>query len=225
MKTIALIGAMPSELHDVRTALPDATCHHHAGFDYYESTRDNVRIIFATSGIAKVNAALCTQVMIDTFSPDAILNIGVAGGGANDIHLCDIVISTAVTPHDLDPHFLKDYPPYCAVFPADTTLITLAEETCAKFDYTAHKGLIASGEAFIADDAVKEDIMQRLSPAAMDMESAAVGHCAYLNGTPFVSIRCISDNADDNGEMSFEAFEKIAAQRVAQLALALAPKI
>ena len=57
---------------------------------------------------------------------------------------------------------------------------------------------------------------------AVDMESSAVGHCAYLNQVPFVSIRCISDNADDEGAMSFDQFEKIAAKRVADLVLAVA---
>ena len=51
------------------------------------------------------------------------------------------------------------------------------------------------------------------------MESAAVGHCAYLNEVPFVSVRCISDNADDEGAMSFDEFEKIAAKRVADVVL------
>ena len=74
----------------------------------------------------------------------------------------------------------------------------------------------------ISDNTVKQEIQERLHPMAVDMESAAVGHCCYLNEMPFVSIRCISDNADDEGAMSFDQFEKIAAKRVADLVLAIA---
>ena len=66
---------------------------------------------------------------------------------------------------------------------------------------------------------VKAEIQQRLTPYAIDMESAAVGQCAYRNSVPFVSVRCISDNADDEGAMSFDQFEKIAAKRVADIVL------
>ena len=64
---------------------------------------------------------------------------------------------------------------------------------------------------------MKNDIINRLNPYAVDMESSAIGHCCYLNEVPFVSVRCISDNADDDGAMSFDEFEKIAADRVAKI--------
>ena len=78
---------------------------------------------------------------------------------------------------------------------------------------------MVSGESFISDNNVKKDIIERLNPYAVDMESSAIGHCAYLNKVPFVSVRCISDNADDEGAMSFDEFEKIAAKRVAETVL------
>ena len=86
-------------------------------------------------------------------------------------------------------------------------------------------GRIVSGEAFISDNNVKSEICSKFSPLAVDMESSAVGHCAFLNAVPFVSIRCISDNADDEGEMSFDEFEKIAAKRVADIVLEMTGRI
>ena len=78
---------------------------------------------------------------------------------------------------------------------------------------------MVSGEQFISDNAIKQDIQDRLNPYAVDMESASIGHCAYVNDIPSISIRCISDNADDEGAMSFDEFEKIAAKRVANVVL------
>ena len=175
--------------------------------------------VHVCSGIAKVNAAVCTQALIDTFQPDAILNAGIAGGMNPEVHVCDVVVSCEVLPHDLDLHFLNDYPPYCGIYPADESLIALARKTCEEFGVKVFTGRIVSGDEFVTDSARKADIQSRLTPYAVDMESAAVGQCAYRNQVPYASIRCISDNADDEGAMSFDQFEKIAAKRVADIVL------
>ncbi len=219
MKTIAIIGAMPSELADIRNILTNAEIKRISGFDFYVNEYKGNKIINACCGIAKVNAALCTQIMIDNFKPDYVINTGVAGGMDKSVKVCDIVISTEVLPHDLEAHFLNDYPPYCAVFKADERLIETAENVCSENDINSHKGRIVSGEAFVSDNALKAEIKKNFNPYAVDMESAAVGHACYLNDMPYVSVRCISDNADDEGAMSFDEFEKIAAKRVAEIVL------
>lgn len=219
MKTIAIIGAMPSELADIRNTLGEAEIKRISGFDFYINSYKGNKIVNACCGIAKVNAALCTQVMIDNFNPDYVINTGVAGGMNSNVKVCDIVISTEVLPHDLDPHFLNDYPPYCAVFKADEKLIETAEKVCTENNINSFRGRIVSGEAFVSDNQLKATIQANFNPHAVDMESAAVGHACYLNDMPYVSVRCISDNADDEGAMSFDEFEKIAAKRVAEIVL------
>ncbi len=219
MNTIAIIGAMPSELVDIRRILGDAEVKNISGFDFYINNYGNKKIINACCGIAKVNAAVCTQVMIDNFHPDCVINAGIAGGMDAKIKVCDIVVSNEVLPHDLDLHFLKDYPPYCGIFKADEKLMETAEKICEKNGVKSFRGRIVSGEAFITNTEVKNAIKKNFAPYAVDMESAAVGHCCYLNKMPFVSVRCISDNADDEGAMSFDEFEKIAAKRVAEIVL------
>ena len=94
MKKIAVIGAMPSELADIRLMLGEAEIKRISGFDFYINEYKGNKIINACCGIAKVNAALCTQVMIDNFSPDYVINAGVAGGMNTAVKVCDIVIST-----------------------------------------------------------------------------------------------------------------------------------
>ena len=219
MNTIGIIGAMPSELADIRNTLRDSEIKRISGFDFYINEVSGKKVINACCGIAKVNAALCAQVLIDNFRPDAVINAGIAGGMDSSIKVCDIVVSNEVLPHDLDLHFLKDYPPYCGIFKADEKLIETAVNICTKQGVKSFVGRIVSGEAFITDTAVKNGIKEKFDPFAVDMESAAVGHCAYLNEVPFVSVRCISDNADDEGAMSFDEFEKIAAKRVADVVL------
>lgn len=219
MNTIGIIGAMPSELSDIREILGEGEVKRVSGFDFYINDRNGKTVINACCGIAKVNAALCTQVMIDNFHPDCVINTGIAGGMNSAVKVCDIVISTEVLPHDLDLHFLKDYPPYCGIFKADSRLMDVAEEVCGEFSVNSFRGRIVSGEAFISSNELKKAIQEKFDPYAVDMESAAVGHCCYLNTVPYVSVRCISDNADDEGAMSFDEFEKIAAKRVAEIVL------
>ncbi len=225
MKVIGIIGAMPSELADIRKTLAGAAVVRRSGFDFYINTFDGKLIVNACCGIAKVNASLCTQVMIDNFKVDAIINTGVAGGMNTAVKVCDIVVSNEVLPHDLELRFLENYPPYNSIFKADQKLIDTVCEVCDGFDYARHIGRIVSGEAFISNSEVKKEICDKFSPLAVDMESSAIGHCSFMNGVPFVSVRCISDNADDEGEMSFDEFEKIAAKRVAEIVLEVIRKL
>lgn len=225
MKIIGIIGAMPSELADIRNTLKGSVVKNYCGFDFYINTYKDKLLINACCGIAKVNAALCTQVMIDKFNVDAVINAGVAGGMNTKVKVCDIVVSSEVMPHDLELRFLKNYPPYNDTFKGDEKLIKTACEVCESKSYASHVGRIVSGEAFVSSNEVKQQICDKFSPLAVDMETAAVGHCAFMNKIPFVSIRCISDNADDEGEMSFDEFEKIAAKKVAEVVLDMAEKL
>jgi adenosylhomocysteine nucleosidase len=225
--TVGIIGAMPSELKDIREILASGTTEtkEFSGFKFYINCVDGVKTVNACCGIAKVNAALCTQVLIDNFSPDYIINAGIAGGMQDDVKVCDIVIANNVCPHDLDLKFLRNYPPYHDVFETDEKLVNLATQTCDEFKVNWHIGRIVSGEVFLEDETLKKQICEKFSPHAVDMESAAVGHCCYLNKLPFVTIRCISDNADNSAAMSFEEFEKIAAKQVAQVVLSMVSKL
>ena len=220
VKVVGIIGAMPSELADIRKKFPDADKFVVSGFEFYvDEAKNGIKIVHVCCGIAKVNSAVCTQVLIDNFDVDCIINTGIAGGMNSDVKVCDIVISNEVLPHDLDLHFLNDYPPYKAIYEADQKLIDTAVKVCDELGIKHFIGRVVSGESFISDNNVKKDIIERLNPYAVDMESSAIGHCAYLNKVPFVSVRCISVNADDEGAMSFDEFEKIAAKRVAETVL------
>ena len=123
---------MPSELVDIRKALNDAEIKRISGFDFYINEKGGKKIINVCSGRAKVNAALCAQVLIDNFKPDAVINAGIAGGMDSSIKVCDMVVSNEVLAHDLDLHFLNDYPPYCGIFKADAGLIDAAVNICRK---------------------------------------------------------------------------------------------
>lgn len=217
MKTIGIIGAMPSELVDIRAALGEGTVQTNATFQFHINEIHGKKIISVCSGIGKVNAALCAQNLIHCYGVEAIINAGIAGGMDTAVKVCDVVVSKDVMHHDLMTRFLENYPPHNGTFKADERLVKIAEQACAKNGINCFNERIVSGEVFVSDSAVKKAIKDEFNPYAVDMESAAVGHCAFMNGTPFVTVRCISDNADEQGEMSFDEFEKVAAGIVAKV--------
>lgn len=225
LKTIGIVGAMPSELADIRLDLGDAIIEKIASFDFYVNEVDGKKIINVCCGVAKVNSAMATQILIDRFNVDCVINTGIAGGMDKSVKVCDIVIANEVMHHDVTTRFLQNYPPYCGNYEADKKLIEYAVDACSKNGYNSHLGRIVSGEQFISDNEVKNKIVTEFTPLAVDMESAAIGHCCYRNAIPFATIRCISDNADDEGEMSFEEFEKIAAKQVADVVLTMIKSI
>lgn len=222
MKTIGLIGAMPSELADIRKSLRNGEVYRVSNYVIHADTLDNTRIFSVCSGIGKVNAALAAQILTDRFGAECLISIGVAGGMHPAVKVCDLVLANEAIHHDLLPRFLQNYPPYQSRFASDPALISAAQSACAALEYPCHLGAIVSGESFIASAEAKAAIVKEFAPFAVDMESAAIAQCAYRSGLPFLSIRCISDNADDDGEQSFDEFEKIAAARVADVVLRLA---
>lgn len=219
MKVIGIIGAMPSELVTIRNKLKAIDIKDIAKFEFHICEYSGVTIINVCCGIGKVNAAVCTQILIDTFQVDAIINTGIAGGMSDETQICDIVISSDVMHHDLIPRFLENYPPYNSVFIADKGMISLATDSCDKYGIRYFVERIVSGEVFVSSNERRQEIIDEFNPYAVDMETAAIAQCAFRNEIPFVSVRCISDHADDDGEMTFDEFEVKAADRVATVVL------
>ena len=176
------------------------------------------------SGIGKVNAAVCTQILADVFGVDGVINTGIAGSLNADINIGDVVISTDVVHHDMDAVNFG-YPlgqiPQMDVFSfqADEKLAEKARKVCEKVnpEIKVFRGRIVSGDQFIADKAVKKRIEQTFHGFCTEMEGAAIAQAAYLNRIPFVIIRAISDKADDSATMDYPTFEKKAVEHSVRL--------
>jgi len=221
MSKIGIIGAMKLEIEQLINHMTIHDKQEIAGSMYYCGCLHNKKIVVTCGGVGKVNAASSTQILISQFNVDAIINTGIAGGIKRDVKVCDIVISTDVTHHDVRKDQMVSCYPHQASFMSDERLITLAEDTIKASSYESdyHIGRIVSGESFISDPATKNQILEAYEPHCVEMEGAAIGHVSYLNKVPFVVIRCISDNADDNATMSYETFETIAADQSSKLVM------
>ncbi len=216
MNRIGIIGAMGFEVEHLREMMRGREETSAAGRTFYAGKIGNRDVVLVCSGIGKVNSAMSAQILIDRFGVDAIINTGIAGG-AKGAKVRDVVISTEAAYHDMELRLVALSPPHLERFAADKVLVQKAQKACEDCGVTCHLGRIATGDQFISDSAQKTDIVSRLDPSAIEMEGGAVAHVCAANGVPFVIIRSISDNADDEAQMSYDAFEQLAADDAAKI--------
>lgn len=223
MNPIAIIAAMPQELAVLGEILEEAREERLFGKSCQRGRIGAAEVVLALSGIGKVNAAFSTTLVIDRFSPRAVINIGSAGGLGTGIALGDVVIGDSVAHHDVDlsafGHPLGKLPELPAAYPADPSLVAQAALAARGFDSAAvHQGLIVSGDRFIHGGANTARIREEFPTAlACEMEAAAIAQICHLCAVPFVVIRAISDHADEQADTNFEAFIKHAAKQSAEM--------
>lgn len=224
MKNIGIIGAMDLEIELLKNKTDIKRKENIAGFDFYIGFIDDKNVIITCCGVGKVNAASCTQILIDRFGVDSIINTGIAGGLHESVKICDVVISNNVTHHDVRKAQMESFFPYKSCFESDEELIDAASKACRLHrseNWNYHIGRIISGESFIEDSEIKRRLVRDYSPHCVEMEGSAIGHVAHINNIPFVIIRSISDNADDEATISYNAFESIAANKSAEIVLSM----
>ena len=221
---IGIIGAMEEEVAALKSEMADAKVTEFASMTFYKGTLCGKDAVVVRSGIGKVNAAVCTQILADEFGVDGVINTGIAGSLNAEINIGDIVISTDVVHHDMDAVNFGYDPgqiPQMDVFSfeADKAMADLAEEVCEKVnpEIKVFRGRIVSGDQFVADKAVKNRITEQFHGFCTEMEGAAIAQAAYLNESPFVILRAISDKADDSASEDYPSFEKKAAEHCVRL--------
>jgi len=215
IKRIGIIGAMEEEVTALREKLKDAKRFQKASMDFYSGVLNGVEAVIVRSGIGKVNAGICTQILADVYQVDAVINTGIAGSLCSEIDIGDIVISTDTMQHDMDatgfgyePGVIPRMETSC--FQADGALMELAKKACEEAvpEIRVFTGRVVSGDQFISSREVKERITGQFGGMCTEMEGAAIAQTAYLNHIPFVIIRAISDKADDSATMDYPTFER-----------------
>lgn len=213
MKTIGIIGAMEKEIISIKEKMEIIVTKKNVGLDFYIGKLNDKNVVLVRSGIGKVNAAICTQVLIDLYAVDYVINVGIAGAISKELDIGDIVISECAVEHDFDTSPLGDPVGFISgtdviEFNADQELVNLALEAAKKVNPSKNivKGTIASGDQFIATCEAKNKIRGNFKALCAEMEGAAIAHTCFVNDIPFVIIRSISDKADEGSSISYEQF-------------------
>lgn len=210
---IGIIGAMDIEIERINAQMTDKKEETISGALYTVGKIGNTEVVTAICGIGKVFAAICAQTMILKFGAEAIINTGVAGTLTDKIGVLGVVVATSLVQHDMDTTYFGDPKGMISginkvFFEADEAL---SEKVCENIKVDYIRGIIASGDAFIADEGKKKEIAETFDAVACEMEGASIAHVCYINNTPFCVVRSISDGANGDKELSYEAFREEAA--------------
>ena len=228
VKKIGIIGAMEVEVETLKKDMEVGRVVKKAGMEFHEGVLNGMPVVVVRSGICKVNAAVCTQILIDDFGVDGIINTGVGGSLNAEINIGDIVISTDVVHHDVNAvefgYALGQIPQMKVFsFPADETFAEKAKAACNRVnpDITVWRGRICSGDQFVSSQEQKDQIIKAFHGWCTEMEGAGIAQAAYLNDVPFIIVRAISDKADNSAYVDYATFEKKAAEHSVRLVEAL----
>ncbi len=224
MKT-GIIGAMEVEVALLKEQMGDYESVRAAGMEFCVGKLGGADAVVVQSGIGKVNAGICVQILADRFGVERVINTGVAGSLDASINVGDLVVSTDCVMHDFSVEPLGYAPGQVPgldtlAFPADESMRAQVKAAAAVVapDINVFDGRVASGDQFISTDIERERIVGAFGARCCEMEGCAIAQAAYLNGVPFVVVRAISDKPGAEGQVvDYNTFEKKAARDCAAI--------
>ena len=220
---IGIIGAMEIEVEQLRSQMKNLSKETVSGIEFSRGELCGKEVVLARCGIGKVFAAICAQTMVIRYGVTTLVNSGVAGTLTPELHIGDVAISSGCVQHDMDTSAIGD--PVGLIsginlieLPADKALADGLEAAAEKAGVNCRRGIIASGDQFVAGER-RLAIIERFSPVAVEMESGAIAQAAYVNGCRFAALRVISDEADGSATVDYPVFVKKAAAISSKLML------
>jgi adenosylhomocysteine nucleosidase len=228
---IVIIGAMEQEIALLKAQMENCETRTVSYLNVFTGNINQHDIFLVQCGIGKVASAAATALLIQTFTPDRVINTGSAGGFDKELDIGDVVIATQLLHHDVDvTHFgykLGQVPQMPEYYVSDETLVSVAKNAISDISgIKAKTGLVCTGDSFVGSDEAAALIRTNFSNmAAVEMEGAAIAQVCHLMKTPFVVIRSLSDIAGKTSTMSFEAYLEVAAKHSAQFVINMLNKL
>ena len=226
MKKIGLIFAMEEEIQEFIKLIKVDNEYQLFGLPFYETVINDNHCLLTVCGVGKVNAARTTQILIDNYGVDMIINVGVAGGVSDNLKVGDIIIGERLVQHDFDITAFnhdKGYIPNVGVFiNSDEYLIRIASLVIKE---NVYKGIIASGDIFLTDSLMSNKIRNKFDALCVEMEGASIAQVAYLSNTPFLVLRSISDIPNNQNVITYEEFLEESSRKIADALYKIIMKI
>lgn len=182
-------------------------------FKVYKYKINNHEVYVINCGIGEISAAISTQFLIDNFDIELVINYGVVGGLNKNLELRKCVIVKDVIHYDFDVSKIDNVPVgYYETF--KTQYLNLNSDLLKSFLSEINLPLVrcASGDKFIDDSKIKEELVKEYCADICDMELAGICLTCLLNNVKIISIKAISDTtyggADDYLKFSKKASEE-----------------
>lgn len=219
-----IIVAMEEEKEEILKIIEEMEEKEIYGNCFYSGKIEGKKVVLVKSGIGKVNAARITQILIDKLKVKNIINVGTAGALNPFLNIGDVVIAEKLIQHDFDITAFDHDKGYITgvgdYIYSDRELVkeleiasnNIKDEKCKVIT-----GVIASGDIFCTDIAMKNKIYSKFDAQCVEMEGAAIAQVCYLDNIPFVVLRSISDTPNGSNAMVFDKFVELASQRCARM--------
>ena len=224
MKKFGIIAAMQEEMQEIQKIMDNVKETKIYDLNFIIGEISNYKVVLVEAGIGKVNAARTTQILIDNFEVDAIINVGSAAASNEKLNIGDIVIANKLVQHDFDITAFGHPKGYISnvgqYLESDKELVINIEKAIKKIDNNKFKtiiGTIASGDIFCTEKTMKDKIRTKFNADAIEMEGSAIAQVCKLDNIPFIVIRGISDSPNGNNKVTFEEYLEQASQRCAEL--------
>ena len=231
-EAIGIIGAMDAELDTLKAAANITDTTKCAEMEFCKGTLGDKSVVIVKCGMGKVNAGICANTLINEFNCTKIINTGVAGSLDDQIDIGDIVVSTDAVQHDFDVTYLgykKGEIPYTGLyaFKADDAMRKAAADAVREEapDISVFEGRVCTGDQFISMKEQKDKITADYGGMCCEMEGGAIAQACYLNSTPFVILRAISDKPDETELVDYKVFEAEAAANCARIVQYMVEKL
>jgi len=220
---IGIIGAMDEEISVILSEMNNISEYNINNIKFYKGKIYDKDLVLVKSGIGMVNASIITTLLIKEFDVNKILFSGVAGSLNKNINVGDIVIADSLVEYMFNAiefgYEIRQIPRMeNSVFKSENLLNKIRD--ILKKDSIFY-GKILSGDKFVSNLEEKEKIGKKFDALAVDMESAAVAHCAYILGVEFAIIRSISDSLNSDSVMEYAEFVNVAAMNSKEILLKL----
>lgn len=226
MKVIGIIVAMQEEFEEIINIMDECKEKEISKLRFVIGKINEKKVVLVKSGIGKVNAARVTQIMIDNFHIEFIINVGAAGALNPMLDIGDIVIGEKLIQHDFDITAFGHGKGYITgvgdYIYSDNTLIEKIKKSIKNISedqYRIKVGIIASGDIFCTNVAMKDKISAKFDADCVEMEGAAIAQVCYLDKIPFIIIRSISDSPNGKNAVIFDKFVELASKRCADILL------
>ena len=201
---IGIIVAEEKELLEMKKIMNNLSERNIYEKTFYMGNIVEKEVVLVKSNVGKVNSARVTQILIDNFDIELVINVGTAGSVDNSLEIGDVVVATELIQHDFDVtpfgRKLGEIENVGESIKVDSKLLNLFN------DINIRKGIIASGDKFIVNREDKDNIRTTFNALAIEMEGASVAQVCYLDKIPFLVIRSITDKLDGSSKVDFEKF-------------------
>ena len=219
MKKIGVIFAVEEEIMAFKDIISIDKEYDIFDLHFYEGVINDNYFVLTLSGIGKVNSARATQILIDNYKVDYIINVGVAGGVSKLLSIGDIIIGEKLVQHDFDlTAFNRDkgYIPNLGIYiETDEYLVRLVEKILNDNETNYFKGVIASGDIFCSEEKMSNKIATKFNALCVEMEGASIAQVCYLSHIPFLILRSISDIPNNNNVITYEKFLESSSKKIA----------